>query len=122
MKKILTILTLMIGSFSIPGFAQAQTSGIRGSVEDGAKGIEAASISLLRSKDSSLVKILVSDKAGKFEFDTPKPGNYLVMVTAIGFAKNYSPSFDINETSKGVDLKTIVLTAQSKDLKAVTVA
>ena len=122
MKKILTILTLMLGSLSFAGFAQAQTSGVRGSVEDGSKAIEAATISLLRSKDSSLVKVLVSDKAGKFEFDSPKPGKYLVMVTAVGFARNYTPTFEINESSNGVDLKNITLTTQSKDLKAVTVA
>ncbi|HEX6179742.1 MAG TPA: TonB-dependent receptor, partial [Chitinophagaceae bacterium] len=109
-------------SLSYLGVAQAQKSGIRGSVGDGAKGVEAASISLLKSNDSSLVKIIVSDKSGKFEFDNPKAGKYLVMVTAVGFAKNYSPAFEINETVNNVDLQPIVLTAKSKDLKAVTVA
>ena len=122
MKQILTIITFLLVSLSFAGFAQAQTAGIRGSVGDGAKSIEAATISLLRSKDSALVKMMVTDRSGKFEFDSPKPGKYLVMVTAVGFAKNYSTSFEISETNKGVDLTAITLTAQSKDLKAVTVA
>ncbi|MGB8194994.1 MAG: carboxypeptidase-like regulatory domain-containing protein, partial [Chitinophagaceae bacterium] len=121
MKKFLTILTLMMTSFSLAGFAQSSKN-IKGSVDDGAKAVEAATISLLKSKDSTLAKVLVTDKAGKFEFENVKSGNYLVMVTAVGYAKSYSPSFEINESSAAIDLKTIVLKAQSKDLKAVTVS
>lgn len=122
MKKILAALTLILGTFSIAGFAQTQSNSIRGSVGDGAKAIEAASVSLLRSKDSSLVKIMVTNEAGQFQFDNPKAGKYLVMVTAVGYARTYSPAFEINESNGSVDLKPLVLTAQSKDLKAVTVS
>ena len=119
MKKILTILTLT--GFSLAGYAQSQSS-IKGAVGDGSRSIEAATISLLKSKDSSLVKIMVTDKAGKFEFDNAKTGKYLVMVSAVGYGKSYSSAFDINEGTSSVDLKTITLTVQSKDLKAVTVS
>jgi iron complex outermembrane recepter protein len=64
MKKLLFALTLLT-TLSFAGFAQTQP-GIRGSVNDGEKPIEAASISLLKSKDSALVKMLVTDKSGKF--------------------------------------------------------
>lgn len=66
MKKLLFALTLLT-TLSFAGFAQSN-SGIKGNVNDGDKAVEAASISLLKSKDSSLVKMLVSDKAGKFVF------------------------------------------------------
>lgn len=120
MKKILHTLTLLLMSLSFAAVAQGQT-GIKGSVGDGAKAVEAATVSLLNGKDSSLVKIMMTNKAGAFEFNNPKAGKYLVMVSAVGFAKNYSPAFDINESSSSVALKPIVLTAQSKDLKAVSV-
>jgi iron complex outermembrane recepter protein len=119
MKKILTILTLMIACFS--GFAQSQ-SRVKGQVSDGGKAIESATISLLNSKDSSLAKILVTDKTGQFELSNLKPGKYVVMVSAVGYAKSYSSAFEINEANPSIDLKTIELKVQGKDLGAVTVS
>lgn len=119
MKKLLFALTLLT-TLSFAGYAQSQSS-IKGMVNDGEKAMEAASISLLKAKDSTLVKMLVSDKAGKFQFDAPKPGNYLVMVSAVGYKKSYTPAFEISEANPSIDLKTISLTVASKDLKAVTV-
>ncbi|HYF30022.1 MAG TPA: TonB-dependent receptor [Chitinophagaceae bacterium] len=119
MKKILTIAMLMISSLA--GLAQLQSS-IKGSVGDGSKAIEAATISLLKSKDSSLVKIMMSDKSGKFEFDNTKPGQYLVMVSAVGYNKSYSPAFEISEANKSIALQPMVLAVKSKDLAAVTVS
>ncbi|HEY0678272.1 MAG TPA: outer membrane beta-barrel family protein [Chitinophagaceae bacterium] len=122
MKKFLVILTLLVSGFSFNGFAQSQPASIKGLVDDGTKVIEAATISLLKSKDSSLAKVMVSDKAGKFEFDQVKAGKYLVMITAVGYGKTYSPTFEVNEGSASIDLKTISLEVKSKDLKAVTVS
>jgi iron complex outermembrane receptor protein len=119
MKKILAI--LMLVSCSLAGLAQSQ-SNIRGIVNDGEKAIEAATISLLKSKDSALAKVLVTDKAGKFEFENIKAGKYLVMVSAVGYGKSYSQPFELNEANPSIDLKTIRLAIQSKDLKAVTVS
>lgn len=120
MKKFLYLTLLTTISFA--SFAQTTNRGVKGMVNDGDKAVEAATISLLKSKDSSLVKVMVTDRAGKFEFDNPKTGNYLVMVSAVGYKKTYSPAFEINEANPSIELKTISLNILSKDLKAVTVS
>lgn len=74
MKKIFSLLTVM--SITISSFAQ--TSGkISGSIKDGGNQqiIDASSISLLLSKDSSLVKTSVTDKEGIFSFENVKDGS-----------------------------------------------
>ncbi|HYC30260.1 MAG TPA: outer membrane beta-barrel protein, partial [Chitinophagaceae bacterium] len=119
MKKFLYLTLLTAISYA----SSAQTTNrIKGMVNDGDKAVEAATISLLKSKDSSLVKMLVTDKAGKFEFDNPRSGNYLVMVSAVGYKKTYSPAFEVNEANPSMELKTISLSVLNKDLKAVTVS
>jgi iron complex outermembrane receptor protein len=119
MKKILTVLTLLIGS--LVGFAQTKTK-ISGTVVDGSqKTIESATISLVRAKDSSTVKFSVADKDGKFAFENIPSGRYLVMITAVGHQKGYSEQFEISEAGQSVQLKTIELIPQSKALGAVTI-
>ncbi|HYE55642.1 MAG TPA: outer membrane beta-barrel family protein [Chitinophagaceae bacterium] len=122
MKKILTSLTLMMTCFVFTVFAQSQSTHIKGQVGDGAKAIEAATISLLNSKDSSLAKVQVTTKTGNFSFENIRNGKYLVMVSAVGYSRYYSPVFELNESNSTVDLKTIALKIQSKDLAAVTVS
>ena len=83
MNKFFSLLAAMtIGMSSI-----AQTGGkVSGSIKDGGnqKIIDAASVSLLKAKDSSLVKVAVTDKAGNFSFENLKEGSYLVLATSIG--------------------------------------
>lgn len=101
----------------------AQSGGkVSGKIQDGGnqKVIDAASISLLRSKDSAVVKTAVSDKEGFFTFETVKNGNYLVMASSIGHAKSYSPVFTVSDAD--VNIGTIQLKAAEKNLKEVTVS
>lgn len=119
MKKLLTILTLLTAGFS--SYSQPTPVIIKGGVGNGSKPVEAATISLLNAKDSSLVKVMASDKAGKFGFETSKTGNFLVSVSAVGYGKTYTPAFAINADSRIIDLKTIDLQIQGKDLKEVAV-
>ncbi|HEV8285358.1 MAG TPA: TonB-dependent receptor [Chitinophagaceae bacterium] len=130
MRKILTLLTVPI-FLSITSFAQEKTaqsgksSGqarVSGTVIDGnQKTIESSTITLLRSKDSSVAKISVADKNGKFEFEKVPQGKYLVSVSATGHQKGYSEAFEITEEKNAVVLKTIELIPQTKSLSAVTV-
>lgn len=122
MKKFLTILTLITAGFSLSGYSQITPVIIKGGVSSGSRAIEAATVSLLHAKDSSLAKVMASDKAGTFQFETSKTGKYLVSISAIGFGKTFTPAFEIKEGGSNIDLKTIELQIQSKDLKIVTVA
>lgn len=119
MKKIFS--TLVLSSIALLGFAQGGGK-ITGSIKDGGnqKVIDAATISLLKSKDSSLVKTSLTNKDGSFSFENLKEGKYLVMATSFGHSKVYSQSLEIatgTEASVGV----LQLTVTTKDLNEVTV-
>ncbi len=121
MKKFITLLTVAI-TISIASLAQAKTGQVSGQVIDGnAKTIEAATITLLRAKDSSVAKIGVANKEGKYAFENVKEGKYMVSITALGHQKGYSETFEITESILTVNLKTVELVPIAKKLSGVTV-
>ena len=90
MRK-LSILLILSVLASVTGFAQIKNGRISGVVIDGnTKTIESATITLLRAKDSTVAKMSVADKTGKFVFDNIPEGSYLVSITAVGHVKGYS--------------------------------
>src|SRR3982074_262483 len=114
-------MTLLIGLAVFMGSQAQKTGKVTGSIQDGGqKTIGSATISLLRKKDSSVIKMNVADKTGKFEFENIADGKYLVGVTAVGHQKAYSDIFEING-SNTVSLNAIQLVPQSKSLGEVIV-
>ena len=89
MKRALIIITLLLSSTAFlvqSSFAQGKTGKISGLVtDDKQKGIDGATVSLLRTKDAGLVKVSVTDKAGYFDFEKIPDGDYTVSVTVTGF-------------------------------------
>ena len=115
---------LIIISIVIPFLTHAQVrdSKVTGSVIDGGqKTIESSTIILLRVKDSSVVKMSVADKNGKFVFENIPAGSYLVSVTAVGHQKGYSELFEISAEKNSILLKTIELIPQTKSMGGVEV-
>ena len=119
MRKILTLLVVL----TIAITSLAQTKGkVEGTVIDGAtKTIESATIALVKAKDSSTVKFTAADKTGRFSFENVSEGRYLVMITAVGHQKGFSETFEISGTNTTVQLKTVELVPQPKNLGGVTV-
>lgn len=71
-----------------PGKDQEKPGNISGSVLDPEqKGIEAATVQLLRAKDQGLVKFAVTNGQGSFELEKIAEGKYIISITAIGFEK-----------------------------------
>ncbi len=102
---------------------QAQQSGkINGAIKSAeGKPIEAATVSLLKSKDSSLVKISISDKEGIFSFERIKNDNYILKVEAVGFSNYYSNAFAISSEKSSITIDDFKLEAASKQLNNVSV-
>lgn len=122
MRKTLTILIIVLGCFVTVSHAQVNPGKISGTVVDGnSKTIEASTITLLKAKDSSLIKISTADKTGRFVFENIVNGKYLVSVSAVGHEKRYSETFEITTEKNSVDLKTIELIPLAKNLNEVTV-
>ena len=122
MRKILTLLTVLLTTLSFVSHAQQTTGKISGTIIDGSsKTIESATITLLRAKDSSVAKMSVADKTGKYAFENVAEGTYLVSISAVGHNKGFSETFDINSANSSVTLKTIELVPHAKEIGAVTV-
>ena len=121
MKKLFSLLAAM--SIAVCSFAQSGAK-VTGSIKDGGnqKVIDAASVSLLNAKDSSLVKTAVADKNGNFSFENLKDGNYLVMATSLGHTKSYSKSFSLSPNQPAVVLEVLQLQPVSKNLQEVSVS
>lgn len=120
MKKL--IATLALAGISICTYAQ-NGGKITGMIKDGGnqKVIDAATISLLKTRDSSLVKTSLTNKDGSFSFENLNEGKYLVMATSIGHSKVYSTPIEISATITEANTGTLQLVAVSKDLGTVTV-
>ena len=122
MKKFFSLLAAM--SIAVCSFAQSGGNKVTGSIKDGGnqKIIDAASVSLLKANDTSLVKVAVTDKAGNFSFENVKDGNYLVLATSIGHSKTYSSSFVIGSNSPSANVGVLQLVPAEKAMKEVVVS
>ncbi|MEO5946059.1 MAG: TonB-dependent receptor [Chitinophagaceae bacterium] len=122
MRKILIMLTVALSTLTLTSQAQTKTGKIIGTVIDGnTKTIESATITLLKAADSTVVKISVADKSGKYIFDGVPEGKYLVSISAVGHIKGFSELIEINSMNNSVNLKTIELIPQAKSLDAVVI-
>src|SRR5688572_30811275 len=101
--------------------ALAQTSSVIGVVEDSIekKNLHNTVISLLRVKDSVLVKFTRADKSGKFSLSNVKDGEYIIMITH-PLLGDY---FDRTTVKPGVvnNLGTIAMIPKSKLLAEVII-
>jgi len=122
MRKFMILLTVALSTLSLVGYSQKMEGKVNGSVIDGnAKTIESATITLLRAKDSSVIKLSVADKTGKFVFEAIADGKYLVSITAVGHQKGFSEPFEISPANSSITLKTIELVPLTKSIEGVTV-
>ena len=82
MRTLPNLLIIILLTVSIVGRSQNRTAvkltGKVGATNQPA--LSAATITLLKAKDSSTVKVSVSDQDGRYSFDNPPQGRYLVVV------------------------------------------
>ena len=118
MQQILT--TMFLAGCSAYGFAQSNGK-IAGMVGSNKKPLEAVTVSVLKTTDSSLVKTAVTDKAGHFTVNNLPAGKYLVVASSVNYQKKYSAAFEIKAETTSLELPAIELTEGGKDLGSVTV-
>lgn len=107
---------LIVTSLSL--FGRAQGNKITGVVQSD-KPLEAATVSLLSSRDSSLIKTEITNREGKFEFTGIAKGTYLLHFSMTGFQPLYSEQIPLDDG--GWDAGIVTLSPQSRELTAVTV-
>jgi iron complex outermembrane receptor protein len=89
--------------------------------DDGQKPLESVTISLFLAKDSSKTMTTISDKAGRFHFNSLADGRYFVNASSVGHMLSYSRVFELSVSQPSVDLEPLVLRNVSKELAAVAV-
>ncbi len=113
---IIIIISLLI---AITNFAQT-TGKVKGSViNPSSKPVISATVELLLSSDSTLVKTAVTDKEGNYFLETIMPGSYFIKVSAISYQIWFSEKFQLNEDVHFVSAATLAYA--DKQLKEVTV-
>lgn len=119
MRKYFTFCSFLL--LCIYASAQNSTGKISGIILDAAnKPFQSVSVSLLNSKDSSLVKTAISNKEGKYEFANIAEGNYFISCTSVGYEKSLSNQFSINSTGS-VEVAALKMIQAAKGLGEVVV-
>jgi iron complex outermembrane receptor protein len=111
MKTIISI--LLISNFPVYCCAGERRGKITASIHNNQQAAENATVELRNAKDSSLVKLAITDKTGIAEFENIRFGTYIIKVTMVNFAMQYSAPFRII-------CRTIISTAPAITLQPVT--
>ncbi len=116
--KLIVVFSLFLTAFS--GAAWAQNAGIKGSVNDRTdrKPVVAATVSLLKQADSSVVSTTVTGATGNFSFINLNADSFIVKVSALNY-QEFISFITLKDTVR--TLSTFVLDRQDKDLSTVTV-
>jgi len=120
MRKFFTLLTGILLSALV--FSQNKIGKVSGTITDESqKPLQSVSVSLLRAKDSSLVKIAVTNKEGKYEFENISEGKFLLAVSSVGFQKKFGQSLEITAAKSTFNATTISLSPEAKSMQEVRV-
>ena len=120
MKKLLSTIVMALTA----AISFAQTSGtITGKIKDGNTPniLASASINLLKSSDSSLVKIGLANVEGTYLLENIADGNYLVMAHIVGYEKIYSGPINISKENENANVTLLQLVPLPKKMEGVVV-
>jgi iron complex outermembrane receptor protein len=103
--------------------AWAQTGKISGMVMgEGGQPLENATVSLMKSTDTVVLKFAVAGKTGAFEFERLPFGNYRVSISAMGYQNRRSNVIELTEAEASADLGKLALSLGSNaQLEGITV-
>src|ERR1700712_3862810 len=70
--------------------------------------LENATVQLIKSKDSSLVKVAITDNQGVAEFEHVIPGSYLLKATMVNHATRYSALINISPNEPVIQVPVLL--------------
>ena len=119
MKRISLIL---LAGFIWLGAAAQKNGNIKGVVFDtiAKQPVPAATITVLQSKDSSLVTFTMTNSRGEFSLTNVPYGDYRLLVTHVNY-HNVNKYFTINDANKNIDLPNIEVSDKNKVLEEVVI-
>lgn len=84
--------------------------------------VENATVELLRSKDSGLVRTAVSDRSGNAEFNNLSGGSYIISVSGVGYARKISSLIQSDDAGPASSTTISLQPSEKTNLKDVTVS
>lgn len=118
--KLLYIILLLIAPAAVSAQGTKPTAGITGHLQnEQAKPMDYATVTLLRGKDSSVVKSTLTNDAGKYQFDNIIAGRYIIKATTVGYQPTYSPVLEVD--NEVINAPVIQLKQSSRNLQGVTI-
>ena len=121
MRRLRFLLVLLVCLSCISVSAQTAGKNITGSVTaNNQKAVESATITLVKAKDSSVVKIAVADQNGNYHFENIPEGDYLVIISAVGYQSHHAPA-NLPANSPDITIKPVLLKPDTKELAGVVV-
>src|SRR5699024_10838833 len=81
-----------------------------------------ANLSLLRSRDSSVVTYTTTNPEGKFEFDKQARGTYLIKAESIGYQTTFSKPISLTAGNPTVTIDTLLMPTDAHQLNAVKIS
>jgi len=114
---------LFISIINIKTFGQHTVNGaISGVVIDTAgTALYNASITLQRVKDSALVKGVISNASGKYEFNNIPAGRYFISASLLGYTISFTPSFTVDQANQKLVMPVLQLIHSTANLQEVTI-
>lgn len=121
MRKYFTLCVLFFACL-LQATAQNKNGKLSGTIQDASGNpLPTVTVSLLKAKDSSLVKVAVTSKEGKYELVNIAEGDYFISVTSIGFEKKTSEKISLVAADNDQQLAAMQLQPVVKGLGEVTV-
>ena len=121
MKKISTLLLLLMGlqiSIAQNNLRGRITANI---INEKNNPVENATVELLKSKDSSLAKIAITDKNGLADFENIRPGTYLLKISFVNYATQFTAPVILGTEKLLIQLPNIILQPGTAEIKEVVV-
>lgn len=118
-----TIITCLFSLFTIfSASAQIETGKLSGKVFDEKQtSLSYASVSLLKAKDSTLIKGSITEDNGTYSFNDLSDGQYLIAINMIGYAKVFKGPYAITTANKIHKIENVTLLPTAKQLNNVSV-
>jgi len=112
-------LTLILCALLLTITVRAQVSGTL--TDTNRSPLPFATVVLLKSTDSAIVRSTLSDEKGHFALSAAPSGAYLIKVSSIGYANYFSPPIVLDQSHPSYDAGTILLKTSGKQLGEVVI-
>ncbi len=90
-------------------------------VNDQTKPVDYATVTLLRAKDSTVVKGTLTNDAGRYVFDKITEGKYIIKGTSVGYQPAFTTAFDVANGQTNVTAPVLNMTSASRSLQGVNI-